>query len=287
MSRARLDGLFASVRAANRPAFLPFMTVGLPDPGHSPGIFAALAAAGADGFEAGVPYSDPLMDGPVIQEGSDRALAAGADLETSFGTMAAVVAGTSVPTIAMTYANPVFRRGPDAFAGRLADAGVDGIIVPDLPVEECEPVRRAAERHGLGLVLFVAPTSDRERIEKVAAADPVFVYAVAEMGVTGEREKTASRYTETVERIREVTAAPVVFGVGISTPEQAREAGRVGDGVIVGSALVRRVLAAATPEEAARNVAAAAGEIAAALRTSRGPVPEAGLEPARAKPSGF
>lgn len=286
MSRDRLAGLFAATRAADRPAFLPFMTAGLPDPAHSPDIFAAMAAAGADAFEVGVPYSDPLMDGPVIQEGSDRALAAGADLETTLRTIASVVAGTGRPTLAMTYANPVFRRGPDTFVARLAEAGVDGIIVPDLPVEECGPVRLAAERHGLGIVLFVAPTSDRRRIEEVAAAGPVFIYAVAEMGVTGERARASSRYGEIVGRIREVTEIPVVFGVGISTPEQARAAGRVADGVIVGSALVRRVLAAAGPAEAAADVAAAVGEIAAALATAR-TVPEAGLEPARAKPSGF
>lgn len=261
--------MFAATRSSGRAAFLPFMTAGLPDPASSPAIFAAMAKAGADGFEVGIPYSDPLMDGPVIQEGSDRALAAGADLESTFDVLRSVVTRTFIPTLAMTYANPVFRRGPDAFCARLAESGADGIIVPDLPVEESAPVREAALRHGLGTVLFVAPTSDRRRIEEVAAAEPVFIYAVAEMGVTGERVGASRRYEEIVERIRAVTDIPVVFGIGISTPGQAREAGAVADGVIVGSALVRRVLEAGSLAEAVERVEGVVGEIVEAIASAR------------------
>lgn len=265
MSGDRIRDMFAATRAAGRAAFLPFMTAGLPDPDSSPAIFAAMAAAGADGFEVGIPYSDPLMDGPVIQRGSDTALAAGADLDTSIAVLGKVASGTGLPTLAMTYANPVFRRGPDVFCARLAEAGADGIIVPDLPVEEAAPVLEAAGRHGLGMVLFVAPTSDRGRIAEVAAADPVFIYAVAEMGVTGERSRSSSRFEEVVTRIRDVTDLPVVFGIGISTPAQAAEAAAVADGVIVGSALVRRVLEAKSLPEAVDAVSSATAAIATAV----------------------
>lgn len=266
MGAERLRSLFADARAEGRAAFLPFMTAGLPTPEASPALFAAMAEAGADGFEVGIPYSDPLMDGPVIQRGSDTAIAAGATLDVSLDVLGRVVAETGKPALAMTYANPVFRRGVDRFCAALAEAGADGIIVPDLPVEEAGSLRQAAGRHGLGLVLFVAPTSDRARIEAVAAADPVFVYAVAELGVTGEREESSGRVAEVADHIREVTDAPIVFGVGISTPDQARAAAEVADGIIVGSALVRRVLEAEDVGEAADSLRTAVSEIAAALR---------------------
>lgn len=266
MGADHLRRMFAATKAEGRAAFLPYLTVGLPTPADSVSMFAAMAAAGADGFEIGIPYSDPLMDGPVIQRGSEVALEAGANLDTALG-LASGISALDRPTLAMTYANPVFRRGVDTFCGALAKAGVDGIIVPDLPVDEAGPVLKAADRHGLGTVLFVAPTSDDARVRAVAAADPVFVYAVAEMGVTGERGEASSHVTSLAERIRSVTDAPIVFGVGISTPDQAKAAAAVGDGIIVGTALVRRVLESATPDEAADRLREAVAEIAAALRS--------------------
>ena len=148
----------------------------------------------------------------------------------------------------------------------LAEEGADAIIVPDLPVDESQSLRIAAERHGLGVVLFVAPTSNAKRIEAVAAADPVFIYAVAEMGVTGERADSGSHVVEIAERVRAVTDAPIVFGVGISNPTQAAAAGRVADGVIVGSALVRRALEADSAKAARASLATAVSDIAQALR---------------------
>lgn len=270
MGRRRIDDLFAGARAANRAVFLPFMTAGLPDPATSPKLFSAMATAGADGFEVGIPYSDPLMDGPIIQRASDTALRAGAGFDASIDVLAKVVEETQVPSLVMTYANPVFRRGIDAFCARLEAVGADGIIVPDLPVEEAGPLRQAAERHGLGLVLFVAPTSDKKRIEAVAAADPAFIYAVAEMGVTGERRESSGRAGEVVENIRAVTEAPIVFGVGISNAEQARAAADAGaDGVIVGSALVHLVLDASSEDAAISALSSRVSEIAAALAQAR------------------
>ncbi len=266
MGVERLRQLFATTRSEGRAAFLPFMTAGLPTPADSAALFAAMAGAGADAFEVGIPYSDPLMDGPIIQRGSDTALAAGSTLDRSVEVLAEVVAATGKPVLAMTYANPVFRRGVDAFCARLATAGADGIIVPDLPVEESLSLRQAAARHGIGTVLFVAPTSSSERIRAVAEADPVFIYAVAEMGVTGERSQSSGNAEVVVERIRAITDIPIVFGVGISTPEQAAAAAAAGaDGVIVGSALVRLVLEAASPQDAAKVLAERVAAIRAAL----------------------
>jgi tryptophan synthase alpha chain len=268
MGRTAIDQLFARTKAEGRAAFLPFMTAGLPTPDESVSMFAAMAEAGADGFEIGIPYTDPLMDGPVIQRGSDTAIRAGATLDVSISILRSVATATSKPTIAMTYVNPIFRRGVDQFCADLAEAGADALIVPDLPVDESQSLRIAAARHGLGVVLFVAPTSGEDRIRAVAEADPVFIYAVAEMGVTGERSDSGSHIKEIADRVRAITAAPIVFGVGISNPDQAAAAGEVADGVIVGSALVRRVLDAPTPTEARTSLTTAVSEIAAALRPS-------------------
>ena len=267
MGRTAIDQMFARTKSEGRAAFLPFMTAGLPNPAESASLFRAMADAGADGFEVGIPYTDPLMDGPVIQRGSDTAIQAGATLDVSVGILSSVARETSKPTIAMTYVNPIFRRGVDRFCEELADAGADAIIVPDLPVDESGSLRIAAERHGLGVVLFVAPTSDAKRIEAVAAADPAFIYAVAEMGVTGERSDSGSHVVEIAERVRSVTDAPIVFGVGISNPEQASAAGKVADGVIVGSALVRRALEADSAEAACESLSTAVSDIAEALRS--------------------
>ncbi len=265
MGRDTLAAMFAEARRAGRAVLLPFMTAGLPDPQSSVELFAAMAAAGADGFEVGIPYTDPLMDGPVIQQGSEMAIEAGTTPDRALGIAGDVKTATGRPVLVMTYANPILHRGVDEFAAAAAGAGVDGVIVADMPVEETGPLCRAADRHGLGVVQFVAPTSSTRRIEAVVATRPSFIYAVAEMGVTGERQAASSRLAELVERIRSVTDVPVVAGVGISTPEQAAAAARVADGVIVGSALVRRVLEAADPGEAARVLARTVGALSAAL----------------------
>lgn len=266
MGRERIQEVFTRSRAEGRTALLPYLTAGLPTPGESPALFEAMAAAGADAFEVGIPYADPLMDGPVIMRAGDEALRAGTTIERALEVVRRVADSTGCPLLAMTYANPVLRRGVEWFCRELAAAGADGIIVPDLPVEESGPLRAAAARHGLGVVLFAAPTSDEARLRQVAAADPVFVYGVAEMGVTGEREGVSPHLRRLAERVREVTDAPLVLGVGISTPEQARAAGEVADGVIVGTALVRRVLEAADPAAAAEALRVAVGELVAALR---------------------
>ena len=262
----RIADLFATARQEDRSVFLPFLTAGLPDPASSPRLFGAMAEAGADGFEVGIPYSDPLMDGPVICRGSEQAISAGATLDKSLSILGEVAETTALPSLAMTYANPVFRRGADWFCDRLAEAGAAGMIVADLPFDEAEPLSEAARRHGLGLALFLAPTSGYRRIKAVAEAAPSFIYAVANMGVTGERSEWSNRVERLVEGIREVTDIPVVLGVGISTPEQAATAAGLADGFIVGSALVRRVLEASDADEAARSLATLVGKMASAAR---------------------
>jgi tryptophan synthase alpha chain len=266
VSAERLATLFEQVRREGRPALLPYLTAGLPDLESSPALFRAMAEAGADGFEVGIPYSDPLMDGPTIQAAAARALAGGLRWESALQVVEAVVAGTGKPTVVMTYANPVFVLGPERFAVRAAQAGASGIIVADLPVEEADSVQAAAEAAGLGLALFVAPTTDDARLSAVAVRRPAFIYGVADLGVTGERDRPSDRAGRLASRVRAVTDLPLVMGVGISTPEQVRALVGLVDGVIVGSALVRRVLEARSVEQAADSLRSAVGELAAALR---------------------
>lgn len=263
MSRAGLDELFTTVRAEERTAFLPFMTAGLPSREQTVDVFVAMAEAGADAFEVGIPYSDPLMDGPTIQEGSLRAIERGMTLREGFEVVRRVVEATGKPSLMMSYANPVFRVGPDEFTRRAGDVGAAGLIIADLPLEEAQPVAEAAADVGIGLVMFAAPTTHDERLAKIAATDPVFIYGIAEMGVTGERDTASSRAPELAERIRARTDNPLVLGVGISTPDQAAALAPHADGVIVGSALVRRALA---DDDPVADIAEAVGSIAAALR---------------------
>lgn len=253
---------FAAAGAEDRSLLLPYLMAGLPDLESSIDLFVAMSEAGADGFEVGLPYADPLMDGPVIQEAGERALAAGMTLATGVGVAGAVAARTGKPCLVMTYINPILRRGYDAFCADLAGAGIAGMIVADLPVDEADPLREAASANGVSVVPLVAPTTSPERIGLAAGGAPPFVYGVAELGVTGEREGVSGLAGPLVERIRSVTGLPVALGVGISTVEQARAAARIADAVIVGTALVRRVLEAGNAEEAGQSLS----EAVAALR---------------------
>lgn len=263
--RDRIRSMLAAARTDGRAALLPYMTAGLPTVEASPGLFAAMAEAGADGFEIGIPYADPLMDGPVIMAAGERALAGGATVDACLEIVADVAAATAKPVLVMTYVNPVLHRGIDEFCAASAAAGASGLIVADLPVDEAEPFRAACDRHGLGFVVFAAPTTDDARLRLVAEADPVFVYAVAELGVTGERERSTTALGALAGRLRAVGDAPIVAGVGISTPEQAAVAAHVVDGVIVGSALVRLVLDAVGVESAADALRTAVSALRAAV----------------------
>jgi tryptophan synthase alpha chain len=258
--------LLSDARSEGRAALLPYMTAGLPGPEVSLDLFRAMADAGADGFEVGIPYSDPLMDGPTIHEAGLRALDAGTSLDGALKILEQVCAATVKPAVVMTYVNPVLRIGVDAFAARAAAAGASGVILADLPAEEADAFSTAFAAAGLGTVLFVAPTTGDDRLAAIAAADPLFIYGVAELGVTGERTGASGRATELAARVRAATDLPLVLGVGISTPEHAARAASVADGVIVGSALVRRVLDAPDPSAAATALHDAVRDLAAAVR---------------------
>jgi len=248
----------------DRTALLPYLTAGLPTPGDSADLFRAMSEAGADGFEVGIPYSDPLMDGPVIMRASEVALAAGTNVVQALAVLEKV-AGLGKPTLAMTYANPVMQAGWDVYCGRLADAGAAGIIVPDLPLEEAGPLLVAAAAKNVGVVLFVSPTTGADRIRRVARAKPEFIYGVSDLGVTGERHEVSGHVAGLSARVRAITEVPLVLGVGISTPEQVKAVRHLADGVIVGTALVRRVLDATSVAEAARALFQAVHDLRAAL----------------------
>jgi len=263
----RLRRLFATVRSERRAALLPFLTAGIPDLDSSASMFEAMADAGADGFEIGIPYSDPLMDGPVIAEAAERSLASGMTIERAFRITDRVTSSTGRPALLMTYTNPVMHYGPERFARDAASAGADGLIIADLPVEEAGPFLAAARKAGTGMALFAAPTTTDARLEAIVRGGATFIYAVAAFGVTGERAQSSDALATLASRIRSISDLPIVAGVGISNPEQAAAAARHADGVIVGSALVRRVIESASADDAARSVGDAVRALSAAVRS--------------------
>lgn len=263
--RESLEAMFAAARADNRAVLLPYLTAGIPSMEESVDLFAAMAEAGADGFEIGIPYADPLMDGPVIMEAGERALSRGVTVDRSLDIVSKVVARTGKPAIVMTYVNPVLRNGVAAFFEKVAAAGASGVILADLPADEAGPFIEAAEATGLGMVLFIAPTTGDDRLASVVEADPVFVYGIAEVGVTGERSEASANTEGLAERLRSLSDVPLVYGVGISTPDHAAAAAATGDGVIVGTAIVRRVLDAQDADEAADSLSSFVAGLATAV----------------------
>jgi tryptophan synthase alpha chain len=263
--KERLAALFAEARAADRAVFMPYLTVGLPDPASSLDMFRAMADAGAGAFEVGFPYSDPLMDGPTVHEAGLAAIAAGTTVKVGFDLVEEIVRVTGKPVIVMTYVNPVLAIGIESFVDQLVDSGASALIVSDIAVGETVAIADACSKRGIGYVQFVAPTTGAGRLSEIVAADPVFVYGIAELGVTGERQVGSTNLTRLADTLRAVSDVPLVFGVGISTPEQAAAAAAVGDGVIVGSALVRKVLEAASPGDAARALSVAVSQYAEAM----------------------
>jgi tryptophan synthase alpha chain len=241
-----LEKELRSRREAGRKLLVPYLMGGMTEDWTD--TLAAVVAAGADAVEVGIPFSDPMMDGPVVQEASVRALARGTVPDEVLDGIQRAQVGT--PVAVMTYYNLVFRAGHKRMARSLASAGVAGAILPDLPVEEIAPWAAEADAAGVDTVLLVAPSSPPERVARICHRARGFVYAVARMGVTGERSDVGSDVARVVGRIREHTDMPVCVGVGVSTPAQAAEMCQVADGVVVGSALVRRLLAGAGPEGA-------------------------------------
>jgi tryptophan synthase alpha chain len=232
-------------RDAGRKLLVPYLTGGLG--GQWTRYVEAVAAAGADAIEVGIPFSDPVMDGPTIQEASQRALELGATPVSILDQLRGVDVG--VPLVAMTYYNIAFRSGHRRFAKMLVDGGVSGVILPDVPLEELGEWQPAAEQVGLETIQLVSPVTPDDRLKAVCDASKGFVYVVSLMGVTGERQRLADSATILAKRVKAVTDKPVLVGVGISTPEQAVAASAEADGVIIGSAVVRRVLDGASPDD--------------------------------------
>jgi tryptophan synthase alpha chain len=258
----RIRATFDAVRAeGRRAALMPYLMGGFPDAAGSRAIGLACANAGADLLEVGIPYSDPLADGPVIHAAGARALEAGvrtADVLDVAADLAEVV-----PVVIMCYANLVYARGVQRFAGELADRGVSGLIVPDLPLEEGPEFLAACDERGVALVPLVAPTTPEERLAAIGARARGFVYTVSVLGTTGERSGVGAGLAGTLARTRAATDVPVALGFGISTPDDAVAAADAGaDGVIVGSRLVR---AASEAVDAGQDPAAAVGEVVGRL----------------------
>ncbi len=236
---SRIDDVFKKLQERGDKALIPFITAGDPDLPTTAELIKVLAGAGADLIELGVPFSDPMADGPTIQAASERALAGGTSLVKILELVAAVRRETSIPLVLMGYYNPVFRYGAERFAQDAARAGVDALLLVDLPPEEVGEISVAAQAAGLALITLLAPTTPRERMRQLAAAAQGYIYYVSMTGVTGAQKISPADIRAAVEELKTMTAVPVGVGFGITTAEEAASVGEFADGVVVGSALVR------------------------------------------------
>ena len=272
MGLARIAGAFATARAEGRAALMPYFTLGYPDADTSETVIRTIAAAGADLIELGVPFSDPLADGPTIQRSTQVALEGGMTVVRCLALTGHLrEAGVSQALLLMGYVNPIIAYGATRFVADAAAAGADGLIVPDLPPEEAGAhgageIEAACAAHGLALAYLAAPTSTDERLATLAARTTGFLYLVSVAGVTGARDGLPPDLAAFVGRARAVARTPIAVGFGIATPAQARAVGQLADGVIVGSALINAVTGAADPPAAASSFV---GGLRAALDTRR------------------
>ena len=234
----RLADTFARIRSERRPGLVTYTTAGDPDLPRSAEILMALDRAGADVLEVGVPFSDPLADGPVIQRATERALAAGGSLRSTLAMIEKLRPQLSAPLVVFSYANPLLRLGLDEFARRASGAGVDGVLALDLPIEEAGGFRETLARSGLDTIFLLSPTTTDARIKRAAELGTGFLYGISRLGVTGARDRVAAGAEAMVRRIRAQTAMPIALGFGISRPEHVAEVGTYADAAVVGSALV-------------------------------------------------
>lgn len=246
---------FQQLKQKSECAFIPFITAGDPDLKTTAKALEVLANNGADMIELGVPYSDPLADGPTIQAAATRALQKGVQLEDVLNIVEDAVAKIDVPIILFTYYNPIYYRGAESFLKQIKAAGATGLVVPDLPLEEAETLLNFAREIGIEVILLVAPTSSADRIEAIAAKSQGFIYLVSVTGVTGIRSQMAAEVKDLLANLHSATDKPIGVGFGISDPEQAKQVKDWGaDAVIVGSAIVKR-LASGTPESGLKAIA--------------------------------
>ncbi len=264
IQRTPIQQRFSQLQAEGRCALMPFLMAGDPDLERTRAALLALQAAGADLIELGIPYSDPLADGPVIQAAASRALASATTPGKVLEMLASLRGELTIPVILFTYSNPLLNRGMEAFCRAAAAAGAAGLVVPDLPLEEAEKLSAIAAAEGLDLVLLVAPTTPADRMGRIAAASRGFTYLVSVTGVTGVRTSIETRVEGLVQQLKGMGPTPVAVGFGIAGPDQARQVRDWGaDGAIVGSALVK-VMAEACAQQ--QDMAAAAGAFCTELR---------------------
>lgn len=261
----RISRLFERLRAEHRPALIAYITAGDPSPAATPDLAAALERGGADLIELGVPFSDPIADGPVIQRGSDRALKAGTNLAKVLDIAAQIRKRSEIPLLLFTYMNPVLRYGLEALARAAVASGIDGCLLTDLSVEEAEPYIRVMRAAGLDTVFLAAPTSSQRRLRLVAKYSTGFVYLVSRTGVTGERVNVSNSVEPLVTAMRRVTKLPLAVGFGISTAEHVRAMGALADGVVVGSAFERVIEENASSAGLCMKVEGLARELASGL----------------------
>ncbi|MDA8325535.1 MAG: tryptophan synthase subunit alpha [Nitrospiraceae bacterium] len=238
---SRIKRRFDALRKEGKKAFIPYIMCGDPTLAKTEELVRVLEEAGADCIELGVPFSDPLADGPVIQAAGAKALAAGVNLRVAIDFVKRIREKTELPLILMTYYNPVFRYGEEAFAAAAAGAGVDGVIIPDLPVDEASGLIGSARRHALDTIFLAAPTSGDDRLKKVARASRGFIYFVSITGITGARLELDGGVAGSVSKLKTFSGGkPVAVGFGVSTPEEAGAVASMADGVIIGSAIVKK-----------------------------------------------
>jgi tryptophan synthase alpha chain len=263
-----LDEIFIKVRAENRAALIAYIPAGFPSKDGCIKAIQTLVAAGVDAIEIGFPYSDPVMDGPTIQEAADISLKAGTNAADVFAALK-VASDAGVAAVVMTYWNPIEKYGVDKFAESVASHGGSGVITPDLPIEESNQWLTSVSSHEINPIYVVAPSSSDSRIAQVTAKTGGFVYAASIMGVTGTRTSVSVDAADLVRRIRSVTSLPVAVGLGVSTREQAKEVAGYADGVIVGSAFIRLLLNAESEESGLIAISALAKDLANGVREGR------------------
>jgi len=261
---SRIAGAFAELKRNGKKALVTFITAGDPDLAATEELIPLLAESGADIIELGVPFSDPMADGPTIQLSSERALAAGTTLPKILATVKSVRVLTQVPIVLMGYFNPILSYGLERFAADASAAGVDGVLLVDLPPEEASEFKACADRHGIDVIFLLTPTSDATRIRTVARQARGFIYYVSVTGVTGVRSGVEESVAGNVATIKARITAPVAVGFGIATPEQAARVAAVADGVVVGSAIVK-LFETCTGDELKKKLAAFVSSLKGAI----------------------
>ena len=251
---SRLSATFEHLRNAGHGGLVTYLTAGDPDAERSAALLVAVSRAGADVVEVGVPFSDPLADGPVIQRATERALVSGTTLAQVLDMIGRMRSSVKAPIVIFSYANPIMRLGAERFADRAREAGVDGVLVLDLPIEEADEFRNMLAVRGIDTILLLSPTTTDERLRRAAALGSGFLYAISRLGVTGVRDRIADGAHDMVDRIRRVSDLPVALGFGISKPEHVREVGQWADAAVVGSALVNVIAEAGSSADLNRRV---------------------------------